>query len=77
MKKQPDSINPPHYRTGGIETYDYIASKSMSYAQGNIIKYVTRYKLKGGLDDLLKARWFLDKLIDEAGGSRRLTRRKW
>ncbi len=59
-----DPINPDHYKKG-IETYTYIKSWDMSYAQGNIIKYCTRYKFKNGLEDLKKARWYLDQLIKE------------
>lgn len=62
-----DNINrPKHYTEGGIECYDFIESWDMSFPQGNVIKYVTRYKLKGGVEDLKKARWYLDKLIAEA-----------
>ena len=35
----------------------------MNYLEGNIIKYVTRYKDKGGLEDLKKAEWYLTRLI--------------
>ena len=57
-----DKINPAYYRKG-IETTDYIVSHSMNYLEGNIIKYVTRYKDKGGLEDLKKAEWYLTRLI--------------
>jgi len=57
-----DKINPPYYRKG-IETTDYIVSHSMNYLEGNIIKYVTRYKDKGGIEDLKKAEWYLTRLI--------------
>ncbi len=60
-----DHINPDHYKRGGIETFDYIQAKSMSYAQGNVIKYVSRYQYKNGLEDLQKAMWYLHKLIIE------------
>lgn len=59
----PNPISPMHYKQG-IETWDYIASQNMSYIQGNIIKYVTRYKHKNGLEDLKKAKAYLDKLIE-------------
>ena len=61
-----DLVNfPPHY-TQGIECYDYISSHSMSYAEGAICKYITRYKYKGApLQDLRKAEWYLKKLIIE------------
>jgi hypothetical protein len=49
-----------------IETFDYIKSWRMGYAEGNVIKYVSRHKYKGkALQDLKKARWYLDKLIEE------------
>jgi hypothetical protein len=57
-----DKINPNYYREG-IETADYIESHTMDYFQGNIIKYVTRYKMKNGLEDLKKAEWYLQRLI--------------
>ena len=56
-----DNINPTYYRKG-IETTDYIVSHSMNYVEGNIIKYVTRYKDKGGLEDIEKAEWYLARL---------------
>ena len=59
-----DKINPSYYRKG-IETTDYIVSHDMNYVEGNIIKYVTRYKEKNGLQDLLKAEWYLNRLIKE------------
>ena len=56
-----DNINPTYYRKG-IETTDYIVSHSMNYLEGNIIKYITRYKYKGGLEDIEKAEWYLARL---------------
>ena len=63
--------HPKHYNINwageqAIETYDYINSWKMGYAEGNIIKYVSRHKYKGkALQDLKKARWYLNKLITE------------
>jgi len=63
-----DMVNhPPHYNKG-IETTAYIDSWDMGFSQGNVIKYVTRYTLKHNqkekqLEDLKKARWYLDNLI--------------
>ena len=51
---------------GGVEVYEFIKSNKFGYAQGNVIKYVSRYRYKGTpIQDLLKARWYLNKLIDE------------
>jgi len=60
-----DVVNhPPHY-TKGIETSDYIESWEMGFIEGNIIKYITRYKYKDKpIEDLKKAQWYLTKLIE-------------
>lgn len=65
-----DKINPNHYKTGGIETIDYIRAKSTreqykGYLLGNVIKYISRYQDKNGTEDLKKAEWYLQKLIEE------------
>ena len=36
----------------------------MSFLEGNVVKYVTRYKMKNGLEDLKKAQWYLNRLIE-------------
>jgi hypothetical protein len=59
----PDHIDHPVHYTQGIECIDYILSHNMDYLEGNIIKYVTRYKFKGGVDDLRKAEWYLKQLL--------------
>ena len=64
--KNHDIINKPsHYNQGSIEQIDFIKSQNMSYIEGNIIKYTTRYKFKNGIEDLKKAKWYLEKLIEE------------
>ncbi|MBI5449356.1 DUF3310 domain-containing protein [Candidatus Gottesmanbacteria bacterium] len=65
-----DLINhPPHYTKGKIEVIDFIADQQMGYLDGNIIKYVARYRHKGSaVDDLKKAKWYLEKLIEQAEG---------
>ncbi|MCS5550265.1 MAG: DUF3310 domain-containing protein [Gammaproteobacteria bacterium] len=57
-----DAVNPCHYKKGNIEVIDFILDQKMSYLEGNIIKYVSRYKFKNGIEDLEKARWYLEKL---------------
>ncbi|EAD8946089.1 DUF3310 domain-containing protein [Listeria monocytogenes] len=59
--------NPSHYTAGGIETLDYIKAKVKdypSYAAGNILKYVSRYEYKNGIEDLKKAQFYLNDLIE-------------
>ena len=63
-----DMVNhPPHYNQKGIECIDAIEAATDAgfeyYLQGNIIKYMWRYKYKNGVEDLKKAQWYLAKLI--------------
>lgn len=61
--------HPDHYNQNSLETLDVIKG-TMSGEQfegflvGNILKYISRYKFKNGAEDLKKARFYLDKLID-------------
>tara|TARA_R110002020_G_scaffold54680_2_gene152238 strand:- start:4084 stop:4314 length:231 start_codon:yes stop_codon:yes gene_type:complete len=65
-KEKKNIINHPEHYTKGIETIDYIRSWNMDYVRGNIIKYVTRFPYKGTpLQDLKKAKWYLEYLIKE------------
>lgn len=57
--------SPKHYRQGKIEPWDFIISQKMGFLEGNIVKYITRYKAKNGLEDLLKAKTYLERLIKE------------
>jgi len=58
------AINPPHYQQGSIEVIDFILDQNFNYLEGNVIKYVSRYKYKNGLEDLKKAHWYLERLIN-------------
>jgi len=60
-----DNINPSHYKQGKIEVIDFILDQKLNYLEGNIIKYVSRYKYKNGLEDLKKAQWYLNKVLLE------------
>lgn len=53
-----------HYKSKTIQPWDFIAANGLGYFEGNIVKYVSRWRDKGGLDDLRKARHYLDKLIE-------------
>lgn len=53
-----------HYKLP-IQPWDYIHSNNIGYLAGNIIKYVSRYKTKNGIQDLEKAKHYLEKLIEE------------
>lgn len=57
-------IGGTHYKIGGEEHWDRVARLGLDYFQGQITKYVERWKKKNGLQDLEKARHFLDKYIE-------------
>ena len=66
-----DTVNhPAHYTQGGIECIEAIkasmtASEFRGYLKGNAMKYMWRYQLKNGVEDLRKAQWYLNRLIGE------------
>jgi hypothetical protein len=77
MEMIPDSINHPedsinhpmHYTSGKIEVIDYIQDKLTpeqfeGFCIGVVMQYVSRYRLKGGMDDLKKAQWYLNRIIE-------------
>ena len=59
-----DKINPPYYIGTKIQVSDFISEFKLDYFQGNIIKYVVRHRQKKGIEDLEKAKWYLEKLIE-------------
>ena len=64
-----DMVNhPPHYNKAGIETIEAIKAMTDNgfeyYLQVNIMKYLWRYRYKNGAEDLKKAQWYLNELID-------------
>ncbi len=63
---------PEHYRKGTIEAIDYIRSSLgrdlfLGYLEGNVKKYLHRWRYKNGVEDLMKASWYLDLMIRETG----------
>jgi hypothetical protein len=66
MNQNDRQVAGDHYKKLEIQTWDYITANDIGYMEGNVIKYVTRWKDKGGLKDLLKAKHYLDKLIEDA-----------
>lgn len=69
--------HPMHYTQGKIECIDAIAAAVTGLSGieavlvGNIIKYVWRYRHKNGVEDLKKAQWYLDRLVEEVSGNGR------
>ena len=63
IQKQRKGGEPFHYVTNAIEPIDFIVSNGLDFCEGNVVKYVSRYKAKDGLKDLYKARDYLEVLI--------------
>lgn len=62
------NINPKHYKKGDIECIDAIQSalseeEFRGYLKGNMIKYIWRCNHKGGVEDMEKARWYIEKYL--------------
>ena len=66
-----DAVNhPSHYTRGKIEVIDFIEDQQLPYHLGNVIKYIARAGYKGDkMEDLKKARWYLDRYINEVMGN--------
>lgn len=68
-KKTQDNVNSPsHYNQSGIECIDAIKASLgdgyQDYCKGNVMKYLWRYKYKNGIEDLKKAQWYLNSMVE-------------
>lgn len=69
-----DVDHPAHYTAGSIETIDHIRDMLTDegyegYLAGNVLKYMARYRHKGGAEDLRKADWYLARLVEMKEGA--------
>lgn len=64
MRKDKRQVGGDHYKTMKIQPMEYIVKNGIDYLEGNVIKYVSRYKAKNGLEDLKKAKHCLNILIE-------------
>ena len=68
-----DPVNSPeHYKMGGVECIDAIRAQMtedeyLGYLRGNVVKYLWRWRHKGGSESLEKAQWYLSRMLDEVG----------
>ena len=65
MSAKDNQVGGDHYKNLKIQPIEYIMANSLNYCEGNVIKYVTRYKQKGGIIDLEKAKHYIDLLIEK------------
>ena len=70
-----DPVNKPsHYRAGNIEAITYLRDSLgkegfLFYCEGNVKKYVHRWRYKNGVQDLEKAIWYLERMVEESNES--------
>ena len=64
MSALQQQINGKHYKELAIQPVEYIHANGIPYMEGNVIKYVTRWRSKGGLADLHKAKHYIELLIE-------------
>jgi hypothetical protein len=64
MSELDTQVDGDHYAKLAIQPLDYILLNGLGYVEGNVVKYVTRWKDKGGVSDLQKARHYLSVLIE-------------
>lgn len=70
MSAKDYQIGGSHYKDKGIQPIEYILANSLDFCEGNVIKYVSRWRQKNGLDDLLKAKHYLEFLIERERNDR-------
>lgn len=64
FKANEQQVGGAHYAIKAIQPWDFILANNIGYMEGNIIKYLSRWKDKGGVQDLKKAQHYLQKLIE-------------
>lgn len=59
-----DPVNPKHYTSMKISPIEYSTKNELDSLQFSVIKYISRFKLKNGLEDLKKCKWYIDYAIE-------------
>jgi hypothetical protein len=66
MRANDSQVGGSHYKDNAIQPWDYIVANNLGYLEGNVVKYITRWRQKGGVDDLRKVVHYAEKLIEVA-----------
>ena len=66
MKSYKKQVGGNHYKNYKIQPVEFIIKNNIGFVEGNIIKYILRFKEKGGVQDLLKAKHYIELLIDSS-----------
>lgn len=64
MKAKDIQVGGNHYKDLKIQPIEYIQANDLSYCEANVVKYVTRWRSKNGIEDLRKAKHYIDLLIE-------------
>lgn len=64
VRRETFQVGGDHYTRMPIQPFDIIEANHLDFWQGNILKYVMRFRSKGGVEDLRKAQHYLERLID-------------
>ena len=64
MKSYKKQVGGNHYKKYKIQPVEFIVKNNIGFCEGNIIKYILRFKEKGGVQDLEKAKHYIELLID-------------
>ena len=70
MKSYKKQVGGNHYKKYKIQPVEFIIKNNIGFVEGNIIKYVLRFKDKGGIADLEKAKHYIELLIDSSKSSK-------
>lgn len=65
MKALDDQVGGNHYKHMMIQPTEYVIANNLGFCEGNVIKYISRWRAKGGVDDLRKAKHYIDILIEK------------
>jgi hypothetical protein len=68
MKSFKKQVGGNHYKKYKIQPVEFIIKNNIGFVEGNIIKYILRFKEKGGVQDLEKAKHYIELLIDSSKG---------
>ena len=68
MKSYKKQVGGSHYKNYKIQPVEFIIKNNIGFVEGNIIKYILRFKEKGGAEDLEKAKHYIELLIDSSKG---------
>jgi len=65
MAAKEEQIGGNHYKDMKIQPIEYILGNNLNYCEANVVKYISRWKSKGGIEDLRKAKHYIDLLIED------------